>query len=61
MNGELLIHSVLALALLGAYLTLTLTGHDADLIAGIFVGQMSALGIQKATTSGSVSGAGSPD
>lgn len=49
-TSELVLHFLLAFALLAAYLILTLTGHDADLIAGVFVGQLSALGIQKATT-----------
>lgn len=45
-------HLVLALALLGSYVGLTVAGHDGNVLLGFLGGQLSAIGIDKLATSG---------
>lgn len=46
----LLLHTIVVLALLGAYLAITLTGHDGTAILGVLGGYLGGAGTQGAIT-----------
>ena len=50
MNASLA-HLLFALAIVGAYVGLSVTGHDATPLLTILVGQGAAIGIEKVTSS----------